>query len=808
MVKSQYSKKNLPIPSPTSLFHVFWLKKWHLLLLWLILGVPTAVMLSLFNLPQKYEVKTVLRFPDVTGAKPNVMRDQAITYRESIISLLYSFNVLSTATRNLNLQVRLTTPHVFAKEVLEKVEYDENITTGSYRITFISSDRVKIHSKIQGESKKFESSLISGHILQLPQITLTFKKDFLQRNPQTTLDFKSYSLEHAVHTLAKNIGIQPEGQSNYRLTYTDTDPSLAAPILNQLRDDFLAIYYSTSEVQDFSVIVQLEKNLEIAKNNLLKSQDELDRFYRTNPSLLRTQEPDPNDALALMELKKKKSERSSILEKLRSAYQAKPASTGVQERYLWAMSMLGLLEEMGDTRAGILKSKISDKEKQLTDVQQKYNRGHPNLLRAEAELFASIDKTESIYLSFMEQLESQFESTQQELASVRVTKPGRPSIKVQLELERLSSQKADQEKIYSDLLSNYNSAKLATGSEFFKVSIVDQARNPVYIPPTLTRRLIIATLAVFLLGTVLLGLFLLKQIVFLKIWTREDIKDLLELKCIGSTIENKILVSVKKSKKNKSDTSSNPDSSKTNLSHLAHPLLYQSKFYTLHDLETYRTIHKDCSAFFNHNQKSCLRLLITSTRPGEGKSLFSINLSISYARTNRKVVLVDADLRLGHLDTSLGIKANYGLTQLLQEDALSDQNVHDFLEKTLIATSQKNLFLLPKGPGVEDAGELISNKKISLILNSLKENFECIIIDTPPLITADALSMVQDVDGVIYTCYSGLTGAREAKQYIQAIQERNVKVAGIVNAVAESPVQHQQFKKYGSYYHSEFQKKS
>jgi len=93
------------IPSVSTLLHIFWLKKWFILLVWLILAIPAGTLLSIFNLPTSYTATTVLRFPNVVGAQTNVMRDVAITERESIISILNSWQVIESTIKKMSLKM-------------------------------------------------------------------------------------------------------------------------------------------------------------------------------------------------------------------------------------------------------------------------------------------------------------------------------------------------------------------------------------------------------------------------------------------------------------------------------------------------------------------------------------------------------------------------------------------------------------------------------------------------------------------------------------------------------------------------------
>src|SRR6185436_14353308 len=100
-----------------------------------------------------------------------------------------------------------------------------------------------------------------------------------------------------------------------------------------------------------------------------------------------------------------------------------------------------------------------------------------------------------------------------------------------------------------------------------------------------------------------------------------------------------------------------------------------------------------------------------------------------------------------------------------------------------------------------NAGEMVSSDRFKAFVRMVREQFDVVLIDTPPvLITPEPLSLAEVTDGVIFVCRSGITAASEAREAIDTLKDRRVKVAVILNAVRESFFARSRFKKYSYYY--------
>lgn len=158
----------------------------------------------------------------------------------------------------------------------------------------------------------------------------------------------------------------------------------------------------------------------------------------------------------------------------------------------------------------------------------------------------------------------------------------------------------------------------------------------------------------------------------------------------------------------------------------------------------------------------------------EGKTIVAVNLSVVIAQDSEKPVLImDCNLRRPAVDVFLGIHSDKGLSDVLTGNAqLSD---------ALINTDIKNLTVLPAGGIPSNPAELLSSQKMKDLLGELKTKFDCIILDTPPVIPyADPRILGPLVDGVVIVARTGKTRREAILRTEDILKKVGAKVLGYV----------------------------
>lgn len=191
-------------------------------------------------------------------------------------------------------------------------------------------------------------------------------------------------------------------------------------------------------------------------------------------------------------------------------------------------------------------------------------------------------------------------------------------------------------------------------------------------------------------------------------------------------------------------------------------------------------------------------LLVTSTGPGEGKSLVASNLAISLAQAGRRVLLIDADMRKPKAHTVFGIAQEPGLSNLLVTEAKASQCVKK--------TETENLWILPAGRIPPNPAELLGSRAFSAFLNTLRAHFDWVIVDTPPVMAvADASVIAQQVSGALFVIGAEMTSRHAARQAVQQLHTVQARMIGaVLNRVnlGRHPYYYSQYyrREYTSYY--------
>nr|WP_311774024.1 CpsD/CapB family tyrosine-protein kinase [Metabacillus sp. KUDC1714] len=187
--------------------------------------------------------------------------------------------------------------------------------------------------------------------------------------------------------------------------------------------------------------------------------------------------------------------------------------------------------------------------------------------------------------------------------------------------------------------------------------------------------------------------------------------------------------------------------------------------------EQFRTIRTNIQ-FSSIDQKH-KTLIITSPSSGEGKTTSAINLAISISQQGERVLLIDANLRRPTLHTSFNLKDSYGLTDVLMGRIP--------LEEATFQTQIGRLEVLTSGIIPPNPTELIGSKAMSFFIKDIKEEFDVIIFDCPPVLeTTDTKLLAGQCDGVVLVLNSGKSDREKAAEANRLLHLVRAKVLGVI----------------------------
>lgn len=196
---------------------------------------------------------------------------------------------------------------------------------------------------------------------------------------------------------------------------------------------------------------------------------------------------------------------------------------------------------------------------------------------------------------------------------------------------------------------------------------------------------------------------------------------------------------------------------------------------------------------------------VTSSVRGEGKSTTAVNLSYVLAEKGNKVLLIDGDLRIPSIAKKMGVEASPGLTDVLMGKATC--NLGDFRSSLL-----DTWYIMPSGNIPPNPSELLGSKRMETMLNRLREGFDYIVIDLPPVnIVSDALSIAGLITGMIMVIREDYTEKKELERCFRQLKLSNVRVLGCVMNEAKSDGspyskyrRYRYYKYYRYYYKNEY----
>ena len=189
--------------------------------------------------------------------------------------------------------------------------------------------------------------------------------------------------------------------------------------------------------------------------------------------------------------------------------------------------------------------------------------------------------------------------------------------------------------------------------------------------------------------------------------------------------------------------------------------------------EDFRTIRT--SLYFSLNNKKSNTVLISSSTPNEGKSFIASNLAVAFAKTNKKVLLIDCDMRLGRQHEIFGLSNKVGLSNLLAENAAKDYK--KFMQKT----SVKDLSVITRGVVPPNPSELLDSNDMEELLEKVKDKFDYVILDGTPIDSlSDSLILAKKTDRVVLVTAANTTTIEDLQNSKKALEAIEVKISGVV----------------------------
>lgn len=175
-------------------------------------------------------------------------------------------------------------------------------------------------------------------------------------------------------------------------------------------------------------------------------------------------------------------------------------------------------------------------------------------------------------------------------------------------------------------------------------------------------------------------------------------------------------------------------------------------------------------------------MMVASAQTGEGRTVTISNLAVTYAQEGKKVLVMDMDLRRSSLHHMFGLRNHTGLTRVLA----NQETWQDVVQETGI----EQLHAITAGPNPPNPSEMLSSRKMKTLLVQLKEHYDVILMDTPPLLSfPDSLIISAMCDGVILVVQAGKAKKDVVKKAKVNLERVKARILGVVlNKVKRSNI--------------------
>ena len=558
-----------------------------------------------------------------------------------------------------------------------------------------------------------------------------FGRDPVGGNGPANAEARSARLRQASDILLEHVNIEPiRGSSLVDIQFTSPDPALSAEIANTWLEQFMDStldrrYASTKDARDFlqDRLAELRRRLETSERDLVG--------YAARQGIVTLSRGDSGDGNAQPD----RTLTSFDLEELNLALaQATNARISAQS----ALEAQRPGEQTSDTLASLRQAR-AEATAQLAQLSARFEPEYPEVKAINSKL-AALDRSiaqengriASGYGQALREATNREQALQQQVRALKNSLVGEQSASIQYNI--FQREVDTNRQLYDALLQRYKEIGVS-GVASNNVSIVDRALVP-RVPSS-------PNLLLNLLLSLILGLFLaLLAVILLEQIDPSDITQRLRLPLLGVipvVADGDVSTAVADPK---SDISEAFLSFQTNLS-----------FLTDHGVPR--------------------SILFTSTQPNEGKSNSAVALGRSLARTGKRVLLIDADMRNSSSHELLDVANRRGLSNYLAGE--------EFGSDLITLTGIERFDLMSAGPQPPNAGELLLSPRLSQLVREACELYDVVLIDAPPVLAiADVPLVAKVAEGVVYTIEMNRARARQIQQSLERITAARGNVFGVL----------------------------
>ena len=671
---------------------------------------------------------------------------------EPTIEIMRSEEFLKTVVKNMPLSISFFTEGAFL--------VNENYGTIPINIEFdITGSNIydtPIYYERNSDNKSYDISIgKNGATHNIPYdqpttlpegITITMSAPTSSYNEKSSLKDKYYFTINSERATIKGIsrGLNINALNNdagtIQITFDCFNANKSADIANAIAEQYIEFDIMKSRESSLSTIAYIEEQMDNLADELSTIETQLQRFRIANGI---TNEDAKLHKNSLAEAKMSNIEQRiaelefeiETLDEVQNELKTNPdlnvyemmAMMSGQSSNAFISSMLQSLQDLIAKRETML-FEVTESSHKIVVIDKQIESKKESIIDFIGSSKARLEKQKSEYKNKMKDIRNGiFENSDYD----------------ELEYSKLQRIYSINEAYYSQLLKTKTDIMISQSGYVSTNLVLEKASAPGSpVSPILSKTMTMS----ILLALVLSILFLLARYLFYnKILSSSDISKYTEIPVIGEVAASKHKLDLSKAVVHKNARS--------------------------HITENFRKIRTNLDYY--PLESNCRVIITTSTVPGEGKTFIAMNTADIYAMSGKKVLIVDFDLRKPRLDQCFELDNDNGTSTILT----NRKDWHECLHKNVI----ENLDVITSGPITPIAAELLTGKKLESFMSEIRNEYDIVILDTPPLgIIHDAITISRYADNIFYVMRHGVS----VKGYIEYIntlkEEHGIKNISIV----------------------------
>lgn len=746
---------------------------WYLFVIGIIVALVIGYAYNRYTPKVFQNTATVFVKEDKMGIDPTSMMT-GLTFKSSInidneIAILQSFSLKERTLRELEFfnvsyyaTGRVATRELYKETpFIVELDYDTLQTVGiKYEIEFLGQDKYRLKNNDEIFSVfDYDKSINVGRVETCKYVNeyrlgewvnngLNKFRVILTSNYEPD-NYNSSKLSFVINSrlalIAEmsnlSIGLTTKSSSVLMMTIHGHNPQKITDYLNKLLDEYMERNLEQKNLVSKNTVEFIDEQLIGIQDSLNKAEYDIQNFQEGNDYMdLDAQSKEMFNNLKSIEKRKSELELSiKYYENLQNYIKKNiddinkmvvPSAMGIQDQMLNKL-VLELVSLSSEKSKKLVTSTENNPLVQTLDEQ---------IIQTKKQLLENIENLINNTTVTIEELDSQIKTYENNLKKLPTTQ------RAYLGYERKFSLNND---LYKFLMQKRAEAQIMMASNSPDNSIIDEAR--ISRVRTVAPRTMMVYIVCIVLGCAIPAIFIfLKEILNTKILEKSDIEKVTKLPIIGQ-------IPYVNPNDAHSSTTFVIDSPKSPIS------------------EAFRSIRTNIEYVVQGKEKCVFSVIADS--PGIGKTYISINMASIYAMYGKKTVLVGFDLRKPRIYQEFGLSNRLGVSSYLCGKASINE---------VIQPSGKlpTLDVITAGPIPPNPAELIASDRCTEFINELREMYDYIIIDTPPLMwVTDALLLMKHVDTAIYVVRQGVSNKHVFESVIKDLESRHYNVNIVVNGI-------------------------